>query len=190
MNLAEPPQTRQESYFEPNEERLKKEEQRLKDDLELLLQIYLAGSISKILAFALGLDIVKNARNRIVDMINESAVETGLREITEISNEFLKMIADDLKKFLDGIEDKTLSVERQSFFINLLSSYIIFKSLADNTELLARTNSLTTLLWVIVDDEKTCDLCRENEGLHDITSLPPMPAHYSCRCFWILPGGQ
>jgi hypothetical protein len=47
------------------------------------------------------------------------------------------------------------------------------------------------LHWNIVGDDKTCNICIENEGDYDPVApfLPYLPQHPLCRCWWSIEVG-
>jgi hypothetical protein len=192
MTSAEAPLTRQEPYFIPNEDKLKEQEQKLRDRLELLIKLFITHGISKILAYSWCLDFIKESRDKIVSYVNEESKKQKLEEI-ELTNKYdiiLTEIGTSFKKTLDMIEADTFKAEKLTLILELMSAYVIYKALSVSTLELAKINKITAVQWVIVDDEKTCLQCRENEGLHGIEDCPECPAHVGCRCVIILPGGQ
>ena len=50
----------------------------------------------------------------------------------------------------------------------------------DFEELLKRDESV----WVTMDDERVCDICRSQEGKTQDEAEYTMPAHPKCRCWW------
>jgi SPP1 gp7 family putative phage head morphogenesis protein len=50
------------------------------------------------------------------------------------------------------------------------------------------SESVAGLRWVATFDERTCPLCGALHGSEykaDDPALPPMPAHFNCRCVWL-----